>query len=142
MNQGTTSGTRRSEQGTPANLAKLAAGRAHAPYSGFRVGAVLEDDEGRLYAGCNVECASLGLSLCAERVALGAAIAGGARRFKRLWIYTPTQRPTPPCGACRELLARFSDDLSIIMLSDGDSPRRARLGGLLPASKLPRRNSS
>jgi cytidine deaminase len=89
-----------------------------------------------------VECASLGLSLCAERVALGAAVAGGAKRFKRLWIYTPTRRPTPPCGACRELLSRFSDDLSIIMLCDGNARARARLRTLLPSSGVPRRRGS
>lgn len=123
-------------------MAKQAAERAHAPYSGFRVGAVLEDDKGGYHAGCNVECASIGLSLCAERVALGAAVAGGAARFTRLWIYTATRRPTPPCGACREMLRRFSDDISIIMVCDGGAPVRVRMGALLPAARAPRRNRS
>lgn len=107
---------------------------AYVPYSGFPVGAVLEDERGRLHAGCNVECASLGLSLCAERVALGAAIADGAKRFRRLWIYTPTKEPTPPCGACRDLLSKYSDDLSITLLCKTGARKRSLLSRLLPGS--------
>jgi cytidine deaminase len=142
MNRAKTHGASRSAAKTPAELAMWAAGRAHAPYSGFRVGAVLEDEEGLLHAGCNLEIASIGLSLCAERVALGAAVACGAMRFTRLWIYTPTRVPTPPCGACREMLTRFSDNLSVIMLCDRGAPHRARLNALLPASRQARRPRS
>jgi len=109
-----------------------AAARAYAPYSGFRVGAVLEDATGRLQAGCNIECASIGISLCAERVALGLALARGARRFRRIWIYTPTQRSTPPCGACRDLLSRVADDMTVVLLCDGNPPKRMKLKSLMP----------
>jgi cytidine deaminase len=142
MRRSRASGPRHSREGTPAAVARRAAGHAHAPYSGFRVGAVLEDEQGGLHVGCNVECSSIGLSLCAERAALGAAITDGARRFTRLWIYTPTRVPTPPCGACREMLARFSEDLSIILLCDGGGPSRARLGALLPATRPGRSDTS
>ena len=133
------SGAGRSGVAGPEEMARRASERAYAPYSGFRVGAVLEDGNGRLHAGCNVECASIGLSLCAERVALGAALASGAKEFRRLWIYTPTRRPTPPCGACRELLRRFADDLPIIALCEGDAVLRAQLSDLLPARTTTRR---
>lgn len=113
-------------------LAIEAAKRAYAPYSGFHVGAVLEDDTGRFHQGCNLECASLGLSLCAERAALARAVTAGATRFKRLWIYTPTERPTPPCGACREMLLHFAADLRIHLICSSRSTRHLRLRELLP----------
>ena len=112
-------------------LAREVATRAHAPYSGFRVGAVLEDRQGNLHAGCNVECASIGLSLCAERAALAIAISRGASAFTRLWIYTPTARPTRPCGACREMILRCAGDLEVILLCDGGATIRARARDLL-----------
>lgn len=112
-----------------------AAGHAHAPYSGFRVGAVLEDMEGRLHAGCNLESASLGLSLCAERAALAIARTRGARGFKRLWIYTPTERTTPPCGACRELLSLEAPGIRVILICDSEERRSYRLSDLLPGAR-------
>lgn len=112
-------------------LAREVATRAHAPYSRFRVGAVLEDWNGNLYAGCNVECASIGLSLCAERSALATALARGARAFTRLWIYTPTPRPTRPCGACREMLLRCAGNVTVTLLCDGRSTARIRSRDLL-----------
>src|SRR5512137_2154341 len=102
----------------PAQEARRAAARAHAPYSGFRVGALLEDADGGLHAGCNVECASFGLSICAERAALACAVARGHVRFRRIWIYTPTDEPTPPCGACRQMLAEFAPGIEILLLCD------------------------
>lgn len=111
------------------------AAHAHAPYSGFRVGAVLEDIEGNLHAGCNLESASIGLSLCAERAALAAAWATGARAFRRLWVYTPTAEPTRPCGACREMLLRCGRDMEVILLCDGKRAQRTRLARLLPGSE-------
>lgn len=108
--------------------------RAHAPYSGFRVGAVLEDRQGNLHAGCNMESASIGLSLCAERAALAAAWSSGARAFRRVWIFTPTDEPTRPCGACREMLLRCAGDMEVILLCDGDAVERTRLRHLLPAA--------
>jgi cytidine deaminase len=115
-----------------ARLVREAALRAHAPYSGFRVGAILEDLKGNLYAGCNVESASIGLSLCAERAALGVALSRGAKRFKRVWIYTPTPTPTRPCGACREMLLRCAGGIEVVLLCDGPSIVRDRLTRLLP----------
>ncbi len=116
------------------SVCREAAARAHAPYSGFRVGAVLEDEEGNLHAGCNLESASIGLSLCAERAALAIARAHGARGFRRLWIYTATERPTPPCGACRELLMREAPEIRVILLCDSAGRRSFPLRRLLPAS--------
>ena len=114
------------------------AARAHAPYSGFRVAAVLETRGGDLHAGCNFECASIGLSLCAERAALGIATTAGATALTRLWVYTPTSKPTRPCGACREMLLRCVGDLEVILLCDGDSIVRTRLARLLPGPGIAR----
>ena len=106
------------EERDPIDRALRASRRAYAPYSRFRVGAVLEDGRGRLYEGCNLECASLGMSVCAERTALGVAWTDGARSFRRIWIYTPTPRATVPCGACR--LPRFAGAAAL------SHPTRAR----------------
>ncbi len=126
----------------PSEEARSAAGRAHAPYSGFRVGAVLEDATGQLHTGCNVECASLGLSICAERTALGGAITRGAHGFRRIWIYTPTAEPTPPCGACRQMLAEFAPGIEVVLLCESARPRRVSLARLLPGSSGGSRVSS
>ena len=118
----------------PVELARRAAARAYAPYSGFRVGAVLEDREGRLHPGCNVECASISLSICAERAAMGLALSRGCGGFRALWIYTPTSSPTPPCGACRELLSRLAPGLTLVLLADDARPRRTSPDRLLPGA--------
>jgi len=105
---------------------------ACAPYSGFRVGAALEDAEGRIWTGCNVENASYGLSVCAERVALLKALSEGARAFRRLAVVTEAITLTPPCGACRQLLWEYAGDIEII-LSDGQvRSETLRLSQLLP----------
>ena len=106
---------------------------AHAPYSRFHVGAALESADGRVFVGTNVESASYGLTICAERMALGAAVAAGAKQFTRLAVTTAVDPPAAPCGACRQLLAEFGLDLEVISAGP-KSERRWTLGELLPAA--------
>ena len=105
---------------------------AHAPYSKFFVGAALLTETGEIISGCNVENASYGLTICAERIAIGTAIAAGHRRFQALAIATPGGHP--PCGACRQFAAEFCDGLPILLI-DADHPdhvTEANLRDLLP----------
>jgi cytidine deaminase len=107
-----------------------ARGHAHAPFSNFRVGAALEDSSGRIHTGCNVENATYGLTICAERVAVFKAISEGAREFRRIAIAADTDVLTPPCGACRQILWEFCGDVEIVLVN----PRGAR--ETLPLSEL------
>ncbi len=104
---------------------------AYAPYSGFKVGAALQDTEGRIFVGANVENASFGLTNCAERVALGAGIAAGARKFDRLVVVSEATPPSAPCGACRQVLSEMAADLVIEAVGQSGS-RRWMMGDLMP----------
>jgi cytidine deaminase len=106
--------------------------RAHAPYSEFFVGAALEDADGRIHTGCNVENASYGLTVCAERVAVAKAVSEGVRKFRRLAIAAGTDPLTPPCGACRQVLAEFCEDLEIFLVNPAGKTDMVRLKDLLP----------
>jgi len=88
---------------------------AHAPFSHFKVGAALETTEGDVVTGCNIENATFGLTICAERVAIFKAISEKKRGFTRVCIVTDTARPTSPCGACRQLLWEFAGDIEVVM---------------------------
>ena len=105
---------------------------AHAPYSKFRVGAALEEASGRVHTGCNVENATYGLTLCAERVAVFKAISEGAREFRRIAIAADTDTLTPPCGACRQILWEFCGDIEIVLLNPRGKSEMLRLKDLFP----------
>ena len=119
--------------------AKAASARAHAPYSGFHVGAAVADGDGSIYAACNVESASYGLTQCAERNALGSAIAAGVRpgTLRAIVIYLPGEEPIPPCGACRQVMRELmAPDAVAITCCDGDSYQAWTLVELLPDAFL------
>ena len=105
---------------------------AHAPFSKFQVGAALEDDTGRVHTGCNVENATYGLTLCAERVAVFKAISEGARKFRRIAVAADTDVLTPPCGACRQILWEFCGDIDIILANPRGKTETLRLRDLFP----------
>lgn len=104
---------------------------AYAPYSNFHVGAAIESADGRVFTGCNVESASYGLTICAERMALGAAVAAGARALKRVVVTTAVDPPAAPCGACRQLLGEFGLTTEVFAVGPA-SERRWTLAELLP----------
>ncbi len=106
--------------------------RALAPYSGFHVGAALLLEGGAVVAGCNIENATYGLTICAERVALVKALSDGLRTFVAIAVTADAARPTPPCGACRQLLWEYCGDIPVIMANAREITMRTSLGALLP----------
>ena len=112
--------------------AREARRRARAPFSGFKVGAALETIDGAIVTGCNVENASYGLTICAERVAMFKALSEGHRRFRRIVVVADTAAPTPPCGACRQILWEFGGDLEVILANLRRETGRHQLRELLP----------
>ena len=109
--------------------------QAYAPYSDFRVGAAVRGDDGSVAIGCNVENASFPAGLCAERAAVGSAVARGVRRFTHLVIATEADVPTPPCGMCRQVFVEFGalGDLEILSVTRNGARARWRLGDLAPS---------
>jgi cytidine deaminase len=112
--------------------ARKARRHAQAPFSNFRVGAALEAADGTIIAGCNIENATYGLTICAERVAMFKALSEGYRRFTRIAVVADTDAPTPPCGACRQILWEYGGDLEVILANTRREAGRHRLSDLLP----------
>ena len=120
---------------TPERLIRAAAfarENAHPPYSGFKVGAALEDASGRVHTGCNIENASYGLTVCAERVALWKAMSEGVRVFRRIAVVTAAGTLTTPCGACRQLLWEFCGNIEVILGNLQGESRSVHMAELLP----------
>ncbi len=109
--------------------------QAYAPYSKFAVGAALLTDDGQVFKGCNVENVSFGLTMCAERVAVGSAISHGCERFQILALTSTSVEAVVPCGACRQVLAEFAPDLRIISFTWNGRSEEFRLNELLPLAR-------
>ncbi|MDQ6663473.1 MAG: cytidine deaminase [Acidobacteriota bacterium] len=105
---------------------------SHAPFSKFRVGAALLDEDGRVFTGCNIENATYGLTICAERVAVFKAMSEGARRFTRVAVAADTDALTPPCGACRQILWEFCGDVEVVLANLHGGTETLRLKQLFP----------
>jgi cytidine deaminase len=114
------------------SAARAARQRAIAPYSQFLVGAALETHDGTIITGCNVENASYGLTICAERVALLKALSEGHRHFRRLAVVADAERPTPPCGSCRQLVWEYCGDVEVVLANLTRETARHRMRDLLP----------
>jgi len=114
------------------SAAKQARENAHAPFSNFRVGAALRAKSGRIFTGCNVENATLGLTCCAERVAIFKAVSEGERGFDAIAVATDTDALTPPCGACRQIIWEFCGDVPVILTNLKGKIEQTSSGKLLP----------
>lgn len=106
--------------------------RAYAPYSDFKVGAAVETDEGNIYTGCNVESASYGLTVCAERVAIWKGISRGEKKFGRIAVVVDTEELTPPCGVCRQIIWEFCGDVPVILSNLNGKSETVMMSELLP----------
>lgn len=106
--------------------------RAYAPYSNFMVGAAVETDEGNIYTGCNVESASYGLTVCAERVAIWKGISRGEKKFGRIAVVVDTEELTPPCGVCRQIIWEFCGDVPVILSNLNGKSETVQMSELLP----------
>ncbi len=106
--------------------------QAHAPFSKFKVGAALRDEAGRIHTGCNIENATYGLTICAERVAVFKAVSEGARQFTHIAVAPDTDVLTPPCGACRQILWEFCGDVELTMVNLHGKTETVRLAQLFP----------
>ena len=114
------------------DVARQARLHAVAPYSGFLVGAALQAEDGRVFTGCNVENATYGLTVCAERVALFKAISEGARKFTRIAVVADSEKPVPPCGACRQLLWEFAGNIEVVLGNLTEETGRHEMKDLFP----------
>src|SRR3954470_12543757 len=112
--------------------AKQVRENASAAFSNFKVGAALLGEDGQVHSGCNVENATYGLTVCAERVAIFKAISEGARRFIRVAVVADTDKLTPPCGACRQILWEFCGDIEIVLANLAGKTETLKLGTLFP----------
>ena len=107
-------------------------GNAVSNRSGFAVGAAIETEDGTIYGGCNIENATYGLTVCAERVAIWKALSEGVRKFRAVAVVTGADSPTPPCGACRQILWEFAGDVPIVSATTGGARKMYRVSDLLP----------
>ncbi len=114
------------------SVAIYARQKAYAPYSGFKVGAALRGSVGEIFSGCNVENASYGLTLCAERTTVCTAVAAGIRTFTQMVIVADSETPCPPCGACRQFLFEFAPNLELWVANLSGETKFYRLSDLLP----------
>lgn len=105
---------------------------SYAPFSNFRVGSAIETDDGHIVAGCNVESASYGLTVCAERVAIWKAISEGKRKIKHIAVVADTEELTPPCGVCRQIIWEFGGDIPVIMANLQGKVETMQMKDLLP----------
>ncbi|MFK7863100.1 MAG: cytidine deaminase [Pseudohongiellaceae bacterium] len=114
--------------------AQQAIANSYSPYSKFPVAAAIMDEAGNIHVGVNVENVSFGLTQCAERSAIGAAISNGAKSIRAVVVYTPTDKPTPPCGVCRQVIREFTADATVLCVCDSSIKIEATIADLLPHS--------
>lgn len=105
---------------------------AHAPYSKFLVGAAVEDENGRIHTGCNIENATYGLTVCAERIAIFKAMSEGVRKFRRIAVAADAPKLTPPCGACRQIIWEFCGDVEVTLVNPAGETAAFQMKELFP----------